>query len=70
METTLRHYTDNARIRTRTELKTTCVCYYSHPNELEALSCKECYPFEKEEEDEWKEQESEFDIAPYLLTQT
>lgn len=52
------------------ELKTTCVCYYSHPNELEALSCKECYPFEKEEENEWKEQESEFDIAPYLLTQT
>ena len=47
----------------------TCVCYYSHQNELESLSCKECYPFEKEEE-EWKEvspnQEGEFDIAQYL----
>lgn len=57
------------------ELNTACVCYCSHQNELEALSCKECYPFEKgEEEEEWKEEvsrnhEGEVDIAEYLLKQ-
>ena len=35
------------------ELNTTAVCFDSHLNDLEALSCKECFPFEKEEE--WKE---------------
>ena len=34
------------------ELNTATVCYDSHPNDLEAISCKECYPFEEEE---WKE---------------
>ena len=34
------------------ELNTTAVCYDSHRNDLEALSCKECYPFEREEQ--WK----------------
>lgn len=31
------------------ELNEALICYYSHQNELEAFSCKECYPFENEE---------------------
>lgn len=54
------------------ELNTTAVCYDSHPNDLEALSCKECFPFEKEEE-EWKEflpcPEDSFDITQPLITE-
>ncbi|CAG2238518.1 unnamed protein product [Mytilus edulis] len=56
------------------ELNKASVCYYSHANELEALSCKECYPFEKEEEEEeWRDkasqsQDNEFNLAEYLVS--
>jgi hypothetical protein len=56
------------------ELDQACVCYYSHQNELESISCKECSPFEEEEEEEgWKvvslNEEGEFDIAKSLFLQ-
>lgn len=54
------------------ELDQACVCYYSHQNELESISCKECSPFE-EEEGGWKvvspNEEGEFDIAKSLFLQ-
>lgn len=30
------------------ELDKSCTCYYLHSNETEALSCKECFPFNEE----------------------
>lgn len=51
------------------ELDQTCICYYSHQNELESISCKECSPFE----DGWKSiapnKEEEFNIAKSISLQ-
>ena len=34
------------------ELDQACICLESHPNEIELNACKECYPFDKPEENE------------------
>lgn len=50
------------------ELSTAVICEETHNNELEMMSCSECYPFqEKEEEEISQNQEGDFQIMSQML---
>lgn len=53
------------------ELDQACICYYSHQNELESISCNECSPFEEEDGQTVisPNQEGEFDMAKSMFLQ-
>ena len=51
------------------ELDQTCICYYSHQNELESISCKECSPFEDGGESIAPNKQEEFNIAKSISLQ-
>lgn len=50
------------------ELTTAVICQETHNNELEMMSCSECYPFQEEEEEEISQnQEGNFQIQCAML---